>query len=154
MENASKALIIAGAILLSILLISLSIMIYTQAQEVVNGESMNEFQIASFNSKFQKYEGTNIKGAQVKSLINEMIAVNNDDNEENDIEPNFTAATPAITKKENINTSWVNSTTTYTVNLIYDSEGNKSGSGSGTSTNTKKATGRVTKIEIKKSSNP
>ena len=33
MENASKALIIAGAILLSILLISLGIMIFTQAQD-------------------------------------------------------------------------------------------------------------------------
>ena len=36
MENASKALIIAGAILLAILLISLGIMIYNQAQNTVN----------------------------------------------------------------------------------------------------------------------
>ena len=34
MENASKALIIAGAILLAILLISLGIMVFTQAQDV------------------------------------------------------------------------------------------------------------------------
>ena len=36
MENASKALIIAGAILLAILLISLGIMIFNQAQDTVN----------------------------------------------------------------------------------------------------------------------
>ena len=35
MENASKALIIAGAILLAILLISLGIYIFSQAQSVV-----------------------------------------------------------------------------------------------------------------------
>ena len=34
MENASKALIIAGAILLAILLISLGIMIFNQAQQI------------------------------------------------------------------------------------------------------------------------
>ena len=33
MENASKALIIAGAILLSILLISLGLIVYNQAKE-------------------------------------------------------------------------------------------------------------------------
>ena len=40
MENASKALIIAGAILLAILLISLGIMIYTQAQNTVQNSGM------------------------------------------------------------------------------------------------------------------
>ena len=58
MENASKALIIAGAILLSILLISLGIMIFTQAQDVVTGSGMTEAQLSSFNQKFVKYEGT------------------------------------------------------------------------------------------------
>ena len=40
MENASKALIIAGAILLAILLISLGIMIFNQAQDTVSNKSM------------------------------------------------------------------------------------------------------------------
>ena len=42
MENASKALIIAGAILLAILIISLGIMIYNQASGVVNNNAMSE----------------------------------------------------------------------------------------------------------------
>ena len=75
MENASKALIIAGAILLSILLISLGIMIFTQAQDVVSGSGMTEAQISAFNDKFVKYEG-NYKGTMVKSLIQEILATN------------------------------------------------------------------------------
>ena len=58
MENASKALIIAGAILLSILLISLGIMIFNQAQDSLDGNGMNQAKITTFNSQFTKYEGT------------------------------------------------------------------------------------------------
>ena len=75
MENASKALIIAGAILLAILLISLGIMIYNQAQNTVNNSGMSEAEISSFNNKFLKYEGTQT-GSVVKSLINEVIVTN------------------------------------------------------------------------------
>ena len=66
MENASKALIIAGAILLAILLISLGIMIYTSAQDTVSDSGMDRAAITSFNNQFLKYEG-DIKGTMVKS---------------------------------------------------------------------------------------
>ena len=62
MENASKALIIAGAILLAILIISL----------VVNNNAMSEVDINSFNQKFIQYTGTNVRGAQVNSLLNQI----------------------------------------------------------------------------------
>ena len=76
MENASKALIIAGAILLAILIISLGIMIYNQASGVVNNNAMSEVEISSFNQKFTQFEGTNIKGSQVNSLLSEIIQNN------------------------------------------------------------------------------
>ena len=57
MENASKALIIAGAILLSILLISLGIAIFSQAQTVIDGSGMSDAEVQAFNSKFEKYQG-------------------------------------------------------------------------------------------------
>ena len=76
MENASKALIIAGAILLAILIISLGIMIYNQASGVVNNNSMSEVDISSFNTRFTQYQGENIRGAQVNSLL-EQIRNNN-----------------------------------------------------------------------------
>ena len=76
MENASKALIIAGAILLAILIISLGIMIYNQASGVVDSNAMDEVAVTSFNEKFRQYEGQNIRGANIKALINS-IAQNN-----------------------------------------------------------------------------
>ena len=57
MENASKALIIAGAILLAILLISLGIYIFSQAQNVVNDSGFSKAEIQTFNNQFLKYEG-------------------------------------------------------------------------------------------------
>ena len=76
MENASKALIIAGAILLAILIISLGIMIYNQGSGVVDSNAMDEVAVTSFNEKFRQYEGQNIRGANIKALINS-IAQNN-----------------------------------------------------------------------------
>lgn len=69
MENASKALIIAGAILLSILIISLGIMIYNQAKEAVGNTGMDQNRISTYNAEFEAYLGTKVNGAKVKSLI-------------------------------------------------------------------------------------
>ena len=76
MENASKALIIAGAILLAILIISLGIMIYRQASGVVDSNAMDEVAVSSFNEKFQQYVGENVRGANVNALINSIIQNN------------------------------------------------------------------------------
>ena len=75
MENASKALIIAGAILLAILLISLGIMIFNQAQDTVSGSGMDQAAVSTFNNQLLKYEGS-IKGTMVKSMIQEVLAIN------------------------------------------------------------------------------
>ena len=76
MENASKALIIAGAILLAILLISLGIMIYNQASGVVDNNAMDEVAVSTFNQKFQQYEGPNVRGTQVNALLNSVVQNN------------------------------------------------------------------------------
>lgn len=80
MENASKALIIAGAILLSILLISLGIMVFNQAQGVIDGSGMDAAELQSFNSKFVKYEGEK-KGSEIRALAQEIIANNANEND-------------------------------------------------------------------------
>ena len=82
MENASKALIIAGAILLSILIISLGIMIYNQAAGVVNNNAMSDAEKTTFNAKFEQYAGTAVKGAQVRGLYQQVITSNADENNE------------------------------------------------------------------------
>lgn len=76
MENASKALIIAGAILLSILLISLGIYIFTGAQDTVKNSGLDAQQVSTFNAAIVKYEGKNKSAADVRSVRNEVIAAN------------------------------------------------------------------------------
>ena len=68
MENASKALIIAGAILLAILIIALGVYIFNQARSATNMDDLSNQQVEAHNSTFQNYEGT-INGTQAKALI-------------------------------------------------------------------------------------
>ena len=68
MENASKALIIAGAILLSILLISMGIIVFRNASSTINSADMSETEVQTFNGKFTPYLGTNITANQVYTL--------------------------------------------------------------------------------------
>ena len=68
MENASKALIIAGAILLSILIIGLGMMIFNNAKDAISGANLDRETISAFNSKFETYLGDAKKGSNVKSL--------------------------------------------------------------------------------------
>lgn len=76
MENASKALIIAGAILLAILIIGLGIFIYRQAANTVSDTGMDQLAIQQFNGQFENYIKDNVSGATVKSLI-QLVNTNN-----------------------------------------------------------------------------
>ena len=76
MENASKALIIAGAILLSILIIGLGMFVYQQAAGAMDGIGMESEKAQAYNQKFLNYEGTQ-SGTKVKSLLNELRNHNN-----------------------------------------------------------------------------
>lgn len=77
MENASKALIIAGAILISILIISLGIVVFNKfGGKAKDAANMDEQEISNFNSKITPYIGNNISGSQVNALIQYIISVN------------------------------------------------------------------------------
>jgi len=76
MENASKALIIAGAILLSILLISLGIMVYNNAKGTVNEANLDSEATQTFNSKFTQYTGSNKSASDVNALVSAVNANN------------------------------------------------------------------------------
>lgn len=67
MENASKALIIAGSVILAVLLIVLGFYFFNQASGIGKGINMSEYEIQAFNSKFTNYEGE-INGKQAKDL--------------------------------------------------------------------------------------
>lgn len=77
MENASKALIIAGAILISILLITIGIVLINSGKDITTtgASQMASQNIQTFNSQFTAYEGT-VKGSQVRSLLNAVRASN------------------------------------------------------------------------------
>ena len=78
MENASKALIIAGAILLAIVIISLGLVVVNNTRETVNNANISEQEIQTFNAKFTSYESsTGISAAKVKALIQAVMANNN-----------------------------------------------------------------------------
>lgn len=76
MENASKALIIAGAILLSILIISLGLIIYNQAKTTIDSVNLSEQEVQTFNAKFSSYAGQNVSTSKVNQLIQQVIATN------------------------------------------------------------------------------
>ncbi len=125
MENASKALIIAGAILLSILIISLGIMIYNNASGVVKNSSMNQVEIQQFNQQFTQYEGKNVRGATVISMAQAVLANNmsaDSDDRKVALTGNITMPKTATT----VSTSNIQTGSTYTVTITYgSSSGNK-----------------------------
>ena len=126
MENASKALIIAGAILLSILIISLGIMIYNNASGVVKNSSMNQVEIQQFNQQFTQYEGTKVRGATVISMAQAVLANNmSADSDDRRVE-----LTGAITMKKTdttVSTSNIQTGSTYNVTIAYGTSGGNKG---------------------------
>jgi len=75
MENASKALIIAGAIILSILIIGIGMYIFTMANDAISDTGLTEQQAQQFNAKFKSYEGT-VSGSKAMSLCDTVRAHN------------------------------------------------------------------------------
>ena len=126
MENASKALIIAGAILLSILIISLGIMIYNNASGVVKNSSMNQVEIQQFNQQFTQYEGTKVRGATVISMAQAVLANNmSADSDDRRVE-----LSGAITMKKTdtkVSTSNIQTGSTYNVTIAYGTSGGNKG---------------------------
>lgn len=129
MENASKALIIAGAILLSILIIGLGMAIYQQASGAIGNANMDPQKIQAYNSEFTSYEGTK-SGTQVRALLDIIRShnlANTDDPSLNVVAmtssaANVTAAPTELVTATAINDikKTINAGKTYTVDFGYD----------------------------------
>ena len=76
MENASKALLIAGAILIAIVLITFGVIILGQGSEIINNASMSETEVSTFNAKFTAFNGKKVRGSKVNSLLNTVVQNN------------------------------------------------------------------------------
>ena len=120
MENASKALIIAGAILLSILIISLGIMIYNQAAGAANTDQLQGVEVDSFNGQFTQYEGTKKRGSEVNSLINQ-IRTNNITNEDRQVTLVFGTVNKAIGATDDVPRASTGKTYTVKCTMASDS---------------------------------
>ena len=76
MENASKALIIAGAILLAIILISLGLVVVNRTRGQVEGTNLDKQTMEAFNSEWDIFVGDRKSASDVKSLCAKAIANN------------------------------------------------------------------------------
>lgn len=78
MENASKALIMAGSVLITIIIISLLILMVnglTSYQQVNNQLDKGDV-ISQFNSQYEKYNRDSVRGSDLVSLANKVIDYN------------------------------------------------------------------------------
>ena len=70
MENATKSLLIAAAVLVAILIISLGLVVYNMAAETVKGSAnLSQEEMQTFNEKFTQYQGDNVRGSNVNALL-------------------------------------------------------------------------------------
>lgn len=141
MENASKALIIAGAILLAIIIISLGIMVVNNARSQIGGANLSKQEIEAFNSQWDAYCGDKKSASDVRSLCSAVIS-NNAVEQSNGSERYITVSgagitinttgTPTVPALSNAK-SYTVTASSYTnglVSAITVSQNNTSGSGS------------------------
>lgn len=132
MENASKALIIAGAILLSILIIGIGVFIYNQAAGTIKKANLSSQEISQYNSEFTAYEGENISGTQAMALC-DLVKQHNLANQ-TDLSKQIEVVSQAATDKDSDSFNATQTATatnvkkslrsgyTYTISFGYDSK--------------------------------
>jgi hypothetical protein len=106
----------AGAILLAVAIVGLGMYLFGQAQGVIDitDKQVETLGKAGVNSRILQYEGTNVRGTNVKQLLNWIDAANN-----NNVFPsNVTFATGSVTDPVSV----IN-TTLYTVDCTIGTDG-------------------------------
>lgn len=83
MENASKALLMAGGVIIAVLIISLFVYMFTSASSMFQTEEDVERiqEIEEYNKQYESYNRKLLRGTDLISLINKAIS-NNDKYEE------------------------------------------------------------------------
>lgn len=117
MDNASKALIMAGAILIAVAIVGIGIYIFSSANSMTD-DALNQIDaltVTSINSQLQQYEGE-IRGREVKQLINTARSINKQNALPDEIKLNKSAIV------DNSTTSYTDNKT-YTVSFTYNASG-------------------------------
>lgn len=97
MENASKALIMAGGILIALMILGSLVLLFSNLQDYQNktDASTKQSQIAKFNSQFEPYNKDNLTLMELKSVYNKIIS-NNKKYPEYEIKENIKSVYPKI----------------------------------------------------------
>lgn len=122
MENATKALLIAAAVLIAILIISLGLVVYNSSAETVNQANLSQQEVQAANEKFARYNGTNKRGSEVNAMLNTVLNANVDAAGETGRQ---VAVSGAVTLAGNATsiTSQADTSALYTIQVNYDGPG-------------------------------
>ena len=116
MDNASKALIMAGAVLISLALVGVGVYIFSSTNTMIGGanKQLDDAAAQMTNSTLGQYAGSNVRGSTVKQLL-EKVRISN----LNDSLPVDVTVTLNGNKIEDANLSTANITDTkyYTVEI-------------------------------------
>lgn len=70
MENATKALLIAAAVLIAILLISFGVLIINNTKDIItNTDGLDALELQQYNQQFLNYQGDYVSGSKIKGLM-------------------------------------------------------------------------------------
>lgn len=147
MENASKALIIAGAILISILIIGLGVFIYQQAQSTVSKANLNSQDAQAQNQQFENYFGDRVSAQEVKQLCTLVRSNNITGDTGNDSKKVFLIFDNTETAPNEVSKN-VKAGKTYDVNVANDNADDKT-DGIGANSNAYYKNGYIKVITIK-----
>ncbi len=78
MENASKALIMAGGILISLIVIGALLLMYDSltSYQKVGQQNTEEAQVVEFNNQYETFNRNNVRGSDLYSLLNRVVDYN------------------------------------------------------------------------------
>ena len=125
MENATKALLIAAAVLIAILIISLGLIVYNRSASTVQQADLSSQEIQAQNEKFTRYNGKNKRGSEVNSLLQTVLNYNlNTTNDGNKVEVKSTDnSAPKLSTSATSITEQADTSMLYDITVNYDGAG-------------------------------
>ena len=121
MDNASKALIMAGAILIAVGIVGIGIYIFTTANSMTD-DALNQIDaltVQSVNSQLVQYEGK-IRGRELKACINAARSINNQNALPNSKTIGLKFGSIDVNKVPNSTVTGISDNTDYNVSFEYD----------------------------------
>lgn len=124
MENATKALLIAAAVLIAILIISLGLVVYNNSASTVNQANLSSQEIQAQNEKFTRYNGTNKRGSEVNSLLQTALNYNlNTTDDGNKVTVTGKNGAPSLATTATSITTQADTSALYTIEVKYEGAG-------------------------------